>query len=66
VGVYSAVALAVAMAAMLGVGAISDSFDRRVISIACLVSLGLISLVIGLASYLESVCAQPFLTLVVN
>ncbi len=55
VGVYSAVSLGAAMAAMLGVGVISDGFDRRVISTACILSLLAISLLLAVAARLASV-----------
>ena len=54
VGVYSAVSLAAAMVAMLGVGAISDSFDRRVISAVCVVSLLASSLMLAVAAQVRS------------
>jgi MFS family permease len=55
VGVYSAVSLGAAMAMMLGVGAISDGFDRRVISTVCILSLLAISLLLAAAAQLASV-----------
>jgi MFS family permease len=54
VGVYSAVSLSAAMMAMLGVGAISDAFDRRVIATICVLSLLVISLLLGLAAHLAN------------